>query len=518
MIMEWVDGMNLSELARQLRAAGQRMPLPVVAFVIGEVLRGLAYAHTITHEGDPLGVVHRDVSPQNVLISVSGEVKLTDFGVARLAQEDTSGVHAKGKLRYMSPEQVRGHSSRPTVDLYAVGAILHELLDGTKFRDARDETHLYGLALGGEVPALRIPDVPRELDELRLALLETEPGARVQTAERALELLMRWPGYRNASMELGRLCRAFMGVAAPRSGIHGRTTRDTDPSQPTTDPASRDPLETRTWAGSGPSAADEPGSPRSRPTPVALLAGIAFAAFLVLGIGGTVAAGKLGGVGPFADARAGAGAAGGTRVAAATPTHEVTNEATAPEPATSGSTAAPTESADDAAGGAREAGTTVEEPVDPALEPVREPIVTPRPSKKRASGSTPKMDDGSTEAIAAPTEKPAAVPAPEPPSHSDVPAVSGPEAVSGDEKAVVRASVTFKTGDFPFVWVKVAGKVLALEPVKKVKLKAGQHPVYFRIAESEPWTRAGSIDIDGGSTYAVKMKKPGSLLLEKTGI
>ena len=128
LVMEWVDGMNLAQLQKNLGAAGRRLPLPVGAFVIGEVLRALAYAHTVTHDGAPLGVVHRDVSPQNVLVSVSGEVKLTDFGVARVAREDTSGMHVKGKLRYMAPEQLSGQSRAPTVDLYAVGAMLHEIL------------------------------------------------------------------------------------------------------------------------------------------------------------------------------------------------------------------------------------------------------------------------------------------------------------------------------------------------------------------------------------------------------
>ncbi|MCA9683050.1 MAG: serine/threonine protein kinase, partial [Myxococcales bacterium] len=128
MVMEWVDGLNLSQLCKRLSVAGERLPPVVSVYVIAEVLRALSYAHSVrTDEGSV--IVHRDVSPQNVMISTNGEVKIMDFGIARVASEDTSGVHVKGKLRYMPPEQLRGETREPTLDLFAVGAMLHELLD-----------------------------------------------------------------------------------------------------------------------------------------------------------------------------------------------------------------------------------------------------------------------------------------------------------------------------------------------------------------------------------------------------
>jgi hypothetical protein len=219
LVMEWVDGLNLAQIGQLLRDSNSILPLFATAHIVGEVARALAYAHTVTNEGASLGVIHRDVSPQNVLVSVSGEVKLTDFGVARVAHEDTSGQHVKGKLRYMAPEQLAGRSSAPTVDLYALGAVLHELLDGQKFRHDVDDVQLYGQVVGGVIPALRSSDIPPELEELRLALLQADPSRRLRSAEDVLVMLGRWPGYRNAAAELAKICRQYSGVDAPRSGL-----------------------------------------------------------------------------------------------------------------------------------------------------------------------------------------------------------------------------------------------------------------------------------------------------------
>ena len=135
LVMEWVDGLNLLKLGAVLALLDEQRRFRIIAYIIGQLLHALHYAHSITSaDGHPMGVVHRDVSPQNVLVSNHGEVKLTDFGVAYYNIEESSGIHVKGKVRYMSPEQLSGQTRAPTVDLNAVGALLHELLDGKKFR------------------------------------------------------------------------------------------------------------------------------------------------------------------------------------------------------------------------------------------------------------------------------------------------------------------------------------------------------------------------------------------------
>jgi serine/threonine protein kinase len=221
LVMEWVDGLSLSRLLDAMQRRGSVASPVLTAYVVGEILRGLAYAQTITHSGAPLGIVHRSITPDTVLVSVAGEVKLTDFGVAAVGEDEESRPRVARKLRYRAPEQLRRGAREPAVDLYAVGAILHELLDGRPFRGAFDEDELEGFVIEGVVPPLRNPDaVPDQLDALRVGLLQADPERRIGRAKEALKKLMQWPGYRDASAELAELCGAYMGVSAPRSGVH----------------------------------------------------------------------------------------------------------------------------------------------------------------------------------------------------------------------------------------------------------------------------------------------------------
>ncbi|MCA9711958.1 MAG: serine/threonine protein kinase, partial [Myxococcales bacterium] len=211
MAMEWVRGMNLAELSAALRARGERLPLVLTAFIVGELLKALAHAHDLDEGGERKTIVHRDASPHTLLLSVAGEVKLMDFGVARFASEETEGRYIKGKLRYMPPEQLRGESRAPTIDLFAVGAVLHELLDGRKFRDTVDEARLYGMIFDGEVPPLRCPEeVPPELEALRVKLLAAQVEERSRSAREAHQMLCRWSGYRDAKFELQDIVRSLV--------------------------------------------------------------------------------------------------------------------------------------------------------------------------------------------------------------------------------------------------------------------------------------------------------------------
>ena len=137
--MEHVRGADLDSLIRRARERGRKLPLDVAAFVMAEICRGLAAAHGLRDEkGVPLHVVHRDVSPQNVLLSWAGEIKLIDFGIARAADKVTrteAGV-VMGKFRYMSPEQVAGAVVDARSDLLSAGVILHELVTGEPLFDA----------------------------------------------------------------------------------------------------------------------------------------------------------------------------------------------------------------------------------------------------------------------------------------------------------------------------------------------------------------------------------------------
>ncbi len=240
LVMEWVDGLDLGRLAAYMRDAGERLSTTTVAYVVGEVLRGLAYLHGLGAR-DEQTIVHRDISPQNVLVSVSGEVKIGDFGVARMSNEETSGTHVRGKLRYMPPEQIRGESKHPTLDLFAVGALLQELLDGVIFRGGLARDHLFGAVLVGEVPPVLRTDVPEVLLELRNRLLAADPTLRLQSAREALELLRSWSGYRDVSDELAEVVRRAIAVvgAGARDGTHDDVTVPEPRPNPAGDPSSR---------------------------------------------------------------------------------------------------------------------------------------------------------------------------------------------------------------------------------------------------------------------------------------
>jgi ABC-type nitrate/sulfonate/bicarbonate transport system substrate-binding protein len=175
---QYVDGLDLARATELLAGQGERLPVVTIAvavYIVTELLHGLACAHNLAPE--PL--IHGGVSPAKVLLSVAGEVELAGFGVP-----PPSGEDPPPEPGYLAPEQLRGDPWTPAVDLFAVGAILHELLDGEWVRGG-----------AGEVPSLRRPhEIPIELERARRRLLALDPQGRPASAEDALELLLRWPG------------------------------------------------------------------------------------------------------------------------------------------------------------------------------------------------------------------------------------------------------------------------------------------------------------------------------------
>jgi serine/threonine protein kinase len=184
LVMELIDGKDLGALI-----ATGRLPLPVVIFVIAEVLRGLGFAHDLPTGTGPSGVVHRDVSPHNVLLSWTGEVKVSDFGIAkaRAASEATASAFIKGKPAYMSPEQANGERLDGRSDLFAVGVMLWEMLVDQRLFVAEDTRATLAAVLFGPIPRPRLlrPDLPKDLERVVMKLLERDLPARYATAEHA---------------------------------------------------------------------------------------------------------------------------------------------------------------------------------------------------------------------------------------------------------------------------------------------------------------------------------------------
>ncbi len=186
MAMEYVDGPDLEELLDRCRRRGILLPVDVVLHIVHELTRALEYAHARSEDGRSFEIIHRDVSPPNVLIGVHGEIKLTDFGVAKAADRESEtrpGV-LRGKYAYMSPEQVRQGDIDHRSDIFSIGIVLYEALTGVNpFEGTTDFQTMEAVEKAEIEPAgfLR-PDTPTELDRILLACLEPDPDLRYQSA------------------------------------------------------------------------------------------------------------------------------------------------------------------------------------------------------------------------------------------------------------------------------------------------------------------------------------------------
>ncbi len=186
--IEFVDGKDLRRIAAKVRERQQPMPLTLTLFVMSRVLDALAYAHRKRGEDDrEIGLVHRDISPQNVLISYEGEVKVIDFGLAksRLNAQKTHPSIVLGKFLYMAPEQARHQQVDRRTDLYAVGLCLYELLAGKNPFEGVHPGELMQKVSAPQIPALRQVDplVPPAVDALVMRALAVDPEERYQSAE-----------------------------------------------------------------------------------------------------------------------------------------------------------------------------------------------------------------------------------------------------------------------------------------------------------------------------------------------
>lgn len=184
--MEHIRGQNLAQVLARAAEGGQRIDVAAAVYVAAEVCRGLQYAHSYTDGGGKsVVVVHRDVSPHNVLISYNGEVKLTDFGIA-LAASRAAAVEdvVRGKPCYVSPEQADGQSGDPRSDIFCLGTVLHEMLTGVRAFEADTDAETLERVRRAEVeaPSKINPEVPKQLDEIVLKAMARDPGERYQRA------------------------------------------------------------------------------------------------------------------------------------------------------------------------------------------------------------------------------------------------------------------------------------------------------------------------------------------------
>jgi eukaryotic-like serine/threonine-protein kinase len=186
-VFEWVHGESVSALARAVRKKGDVVSASVVLRIVVDACKGLHAAHELRDEaGAPLNVVHRDVSPQNVLVGVNGSVKVIDFGIAkardRLSSETTVSS-LKGKVSYMSPEQALALPLDRRADVFGLGAFAYELLAGRSPYAASNETATLHRLATGDPPPMPLPDgVPSDIAALVLRAIEREPERRFASA------------------------------------------------------------------------------------------------------------------------------------------------------------------------------------------------------------------------------------------------------------------------------------------------------------------------------------------------
>jgi len=182
--MEYVRGKSLAELHRRSRLLGRPFPPVLAAQISLEVARGLAYAHRLTEHGHSVGLVHRDVTPHNVLVSYEGAVKLTDFGIAKASNRASTAGMLKGKFAYMAPEQARGDPVDARTDLFALGITLWELLTGARLFDGDSDVAVLRAVQEREIspPSSLNPGVEPALAEVVMTALQRDPMRRFQSA------------------------------------------------------------------------------------------------------------------------------------------------------------------------------------------------------------------------------------------------------------------------------------------------------------------------------------------------
>lgn len=215
MVMEYVNGADLKSLLHRASVRGQRLALGSAIYIAREVLAALAFAHAKRgFDGRPLGLIHRDVSPSNILISSMGEVKLTDFGIAKAATHQSTFYRVRGKFGYMSPEQSRFEKLDGRSDLYSVAVCLHEMISGQRlFEHEPFDDH----EPPPPVPRLAGPGVPAALDTILQKALAERPEDRYRTAGEFAEALARLAHGEGLIWSAATLVDDIVRVAGPAS-------------------------------------------------------------------------------------------------------------------------------------------------------------------------------------------------------------------------------------------------------------------------------------------------------------
>jgi len=297
LVMEYVHGESLARIFKLLKAQKARMPDRIASAVLSNLLLGLHAAHESKSEtGENLGIVHRDVSPQNVLVGVDGVARVLDFGIARAQTrvQTTRNGELKGKLSYMSPEQVNGITDRRT-DVYAASIVLWELITGERLFEGDNDGVILRKVLTTEIrdPREIAPELSEALSAVVMKGLSHEPDGRFPTA-RAMALELEKACAPASPSEVGEwlqdIAHESLDARTQRLAVMDRSSRDLAPLNSSYPPPSLVPLADKTPAGVAADSEGEGARARRRNFGIAIafasLGIFAGAAGLVLHSGG----------------------------------------------------------------------------------------------------------------------------------------------------------------------------------------------------------------------------------------
>jgi serine/threonine-protein kinase len=279
-VMEYVDGVDLKALLDWRRRLNKRIPIAHTLYLVMEICKGLSYAHELPNPetNAPLGIVHRDISPPNVLISKQGEVKVVDFGLAKATSqvEITDPGVVKGKMSYLSPEAARGEEVDSRADIFAVGILLYELLTGKRLFYGETDYQTVELVRNAKIPPIKPqnPQVEPELEDIVRKALSKRKEDRYQSATDLQDALAQFSYSRGLKViardiaELVRQCledkRMQSGEGKPKTSIIDHLLQDEIvkftsvdfEEDPGAQPLSADELEPRTDQTAPPAPGD----------------------------------------------------------------------------------------------------------------------------------------------------------------------------------------------------------------------------------------------------------------------
>ena len=242
--MELLDGVNLRQLSEFFKLREQNIPAELASYIVSKAAEALHAAHTARNqEGKPLGLVHRDMSPHNVILTRDGDVKLVDFGIARAEQRlsQTQAGVVKGKVRYLSPELLKGHEASPQSDIFALGLIFAELLTGKQVINGTNDLENFKLISSLRATELisRSPVQLGPIGSVLLKMLEPEPAKRYRSADDITDELQRHLirdsgiyGRVQAGRQLGEVWPEVSDRAEPGRSVVDTVSPDVNPDQP----------------------------------------------------------------------------------------------------------------------------------------------------------------------------------------------------------------------------------------------------------------------------------------------